>query len=652
MKRHFFVLAAVFFSIRLSAQDSTGQLMDEAVVTASKYPRKTTLTGKVVTIISREQLERSAGKDLSQLLTEQAGIYIAGANSNTGKEKSIYLRGAGSEHTLITIDGVPVYDPSGIGSNFDIRNLPLQHIERIEILKGSQSTLYGSDAVAGVINIITKKSGTGKLNGDLTGSYGSYETFRGSTGITGRSGNFDYQASYALQDTRGINEAVKNPNIPVTDFDGFNQHSFRAGAGYRPHEKIQLRPFFRYSNIRGAIDQGAFTDELDYTYTQNSWQAGVRNEFVLKKSRLHFLYSYNHISRVYTDDSVKSRNGFDTWSQGRYEGGEQLADCYIHIPLRSGLHLSAGADWRHSGSDQQYSSIGAWGPFKSDYSRDSLRQSQWGIYGALNWGTAGGFNAETGCRLNFHTVYGSHAVFNFNPSILLKKKWKFFANLSSAYRTPSLYQLFSEYGNRELKPESAITAETGVQYYSGDEKFTTRALFYTRKTKDILFFATDPVTFRSKYINQDRQHDHGLEWEATYFFTRDVVIKAYYHYVSGNIKTRSGGKDTTYNNLLRRPASGFGVNLSARLSKRFHVNSNLLGVGKRKDVYFDNSTFTRIPVRLGAYALWDLYAEYRLAKKGLKLFAEIRNITNSRYTEISGFNTQGVNGYGGLKYAF
>lgn len=113
-------MAAVIISSQLKAQDSTHISLDEVILTANKYPNKTSLTGKVVTIITKEQLERSGGKDLSQLLTEHAGIFISGANSNAGKDKSIYLRGSAVEYTLITIDGIPVYDPSGIGSNFEI----------------------------------------------------------------------------------------------------------------------------------------------------------------------------------------------------------------------------------------------------------------------------------------------------------------------------------------------------------------------------------------------------------------------------------------------------------------------------------------------------------------------------------------------------
>src|SRR5687767_4588334 len=216
MKKKIFVLAAMIICSRLQAQieDSTGKLMDEVIFTANKYPNKTSLTGKVLTIITRQELERSGGRTLAQVLNEQPGLYINGANSNPGKDKSVFLRGARSEHTLITIDGVPVYDPSGIGSNFDIRNMPIDNIERIEILKGSQSTLYGSDAIAGVINIITRKPDARSFTSSGVFSYGSNQTFRGYIGISGNSNIIDYNASYTYYRTRGIDEAVNKNNKP------------------------------------------------------------------------------------------------------------------------------------------------------------------------------------------------------------------------------------------------------------------------------------------------------------------------------------------------------------------------------------------------------------------------------------------------------
>ena len=651
MKKKFFVLAAAIISIQLQAQQDT-TLLDEAVITANKYPGKTSTTGKVVTVITREQLEQSGGKDLSQLLTEQAGIFIAGANSNTGKDKSIYLRGARVEHTLVMVDGVPLYDPSGIGSNFDIRNLSVSQIERIEILKGSQSTLYGSDAIAGVIHIITRKTGTQKLAGTLQAGYGSFETLRTHAAIRGSQQKFSYDLSLSLHDTRGINETTdRNGNQPV-DRDGYTQQAVQAGMTYRPSEKISIRPFFRLTDIRGGIDQGAFTDELDYTYTQRSRQAGVGSEISLGKARLHLLYSYNSIRRLYTDDSTQSRNGFDTWSEGMYKGAEHFADLYITMQLPKGWKLVGGADLRSSRSDQSYASVGFFGPYSTQYSNDSLRQRQLGFYGALNWNHSSGFNTELGGRLNIHNTWGSYAVFNLNPSYWLQKRWKFFANLSSGYRTPSLYQLFSEYGNRDLQPEKALSLEGGLQYFAKNNRFTGRAVAFSRKVKEVIFFYYNSSTFTSQYINQDRQDDHGLELEAVYHFSPRVNARAFYTYVTGEIQTLTGGKDTSYNNLLRRPRSSGGLQLRASVNDRFHISSSLQLTGERKDAYYDNTLFQTVYSSLGAYALWDLYAEYGFFRNRLKLYADLRNISNSRYTEISGFNTPGFNGSGGIRFNF
>jgi vitamin B12 transporter len=651
MKRKFFVVAAVMISSLLQAQDTT-RILDEVILTANKYPNKTSLTGKVVTIISREQLEKSGGKDLSQLLTEQAGVLISGANSNAGKDKSLYLRGGYVSHTLITMDGIPVYDPSGIGGNFDIRNLNVSNIERIEILKGSQSTLYGSDAIAGVINIITKKT-TGKpLAGNARVSYGSNETFRTNTGINGKKGIVDYNASYSFHTTNGINETISDDNFPAADKDKFEQHSFQTNFGIKPTASVYIQPFFRYGTIKGDIDQGAFTDELDYTYSQKSWQAGLRNELTLGKSKFTFLYSYNNIERIYTDDSIKSRNGYDIYSRGNYNGSEHFIDAYLHVPLNRQIKLTGGIDFRSSQSDQDYLSISSFGPYSTKYANDSLNQNQLGIYTAVNWNAASGFNLELGGRVNIHSEYGSHFVFNINPSYLINKQVKVFANLSSAYRTPSLYQLFSEYGNRELDPEAGFTGEAGAQYFSVDNKFTGRAVVFSRMVNDVIFFFYNPVTFSSQYINQDKQKDHGFELEASYKIANTTTLKAFYTYTTGEITTRQAGKDTTYNNLLRRPKSSIGINLTSQVSKNFFISTNIMSVGKRKDAYFDNTTFTTVYTTLKNYALWDIYAEYGFIKNKLKLFTDLRNITNSKYTEISGFNTLGFNGYGGILFSF
>jgi len=650
MKRKFFVVAAVIISSQLRAQqeDSTVRQMDEVVITANKYPNKTSLTGKVLTVINRQQLEQSGGKDLSQLLNEQAGLYISGANSNPGKDKNVYLRGARVDHTLITIDGVPVYDASGVGGNFDIRNMAIDNIERIEILKGSQSTLYGSDAIAGVINIITKKPLGKPLTGYGVASYGSNETIRLNEGINGKKKKIDYNLGYTFFDTKGINEAISNNTI--SDKDGYQQNSIQASLGLQVNDHIRIQPYVRYSKINGKLDQGAFTDELDYTYEQKSLQAGVRNEFILGKTKLNILYNYNYINREYIDDSVKSRNGFDIYSRGIYKGNEHFVDAYAFFLLGNKLKMTTGVDYRNSNSDQEFLSISSYGPDSSAYAKDSLKQNQFGVYAALNVNSKSGFNIEAGSRLNIHSEFGSNAVFNFNPSWLINDKIKLFANLSTAYRTPSLYQLFSEYGNRDLNPESAFTTEGGLQYFSADNKMTGRAVIFNRHVKDVIFFYSNPTTYASQYINQDKQDDHGVELELSYMIAKKTVLKIFYTYATGEITTQKNNKDTTYFNLLRRPKNSLGLNIGSQVSPRFYISSNLQSTGKRMDAYFDAQTYQTVNVTLSSYLLWDIYADYNFCNKRYKVFADLRNITGSKYTEISGFNTLRFNVYAGIKF--
>src|SRR6187399_3300203 len=652
MKKKFLIVAAAFIGSQLSAQlvptgrEQDTSLLDEVVITANKYPNKTSLTGKVVTIITREQLERSGGKDLSQLLTEQVGVYIGGANSNAGKDKSLYLRGARVDHTLIAIDGVPVYDPSGIGSNFDIRNLSIDQIERIEILKGSQSTLYGSDAIAGVINIITKKTGVKSFSGNGLISYGSNNSLRANAGINGKTGIVDYDLTYSLFDTKGINEAIST--APNPDKDAFQQNSLQVGIGIQAGKNVRIQPHFRYNKIDGDIDQGSFTDELDYTYTQKSYQAGVRNEFSFGKTKLNVLYNYNHIDRLYVDDSIKSQNGFDKYSRGSYIGMEHFIDAYIAMLVGKGSSkLTAGADFRTSNSDQEYFSIGFYGgpPYSKKYSKDSLHHNQLGLYAALNINSKTGFNLELGNRLNIHSAYGSNYVFNINPSYLLNKKFKLFANLSSGYRTPSLYQLASEFGNRDLEPESALTFEGGVQYFSKDNKFSGRVTGFKRDVKDA-------IAFQSHYINQDKQKDHGAELELSFKPTKNISLKAFYSFVDGKVTTLKNGKDTTYFNLIRRPKNSIGVNAGIRVTEKLFVSSNLSWFDKRKDAYFDGVTYQTVNVVLDSYILLDVYVEYAFCKNKLKVFADLRNISDSKYSETAGFNTLEFNAYGGVRFNF
>jgi len=283
--------------------------------------------------------------------------------------------------------------------------------------------------------------------------------------------------------------------------------------------------------------------------------------------------------------------------------------------------------------------------------KDSLKQSQFGVYTAAVVNTTKGFNAELGGRFNHHSEYGSNFVFNFNPSFLLQERWKFFVNISSAYKTPTLYQLYSEYGNKALDPEKAIGVEGGVQFFANKNKATARVTYFNRSVKDVIFFYTDPNTYQSFYINQDKQDDHGIELETTIALCKTTSLKLFYTWTDGKITTNNNGKDTTYFNLIRRPKSVLGLSLGGNISKRLYAGTSVNAVGKRTDITYD-AFFNQVELKLDSYILWGVYTQYSFLKNKIKVFADLHNITGTKYAEVYGFNTPGFNASAGARFNF
>ena len=648
--RKFFAVTAFLIGSQLHAQDT----LENVTLTASKFSTKTTETGKVVITINRQQIEKAGSRDLAQVITELGGVFINGYTNNAGKDKSIYLRGAKVDYTLITIDGIPVYDASGIGSNFDIRNIPVDNVERIEILKGSQSTLYGSDAIAGVINIITRKGGSKPFSVNGVANYGSYNTWRANAGINGAIKGFDYNVGFSHLSTKGFSEAAApfDATRPF-DRDGYRQNSVQATFGIQPRSNIRLQPFLRYSNFKGDLDNGAFLDELDYTSTTKNLQTGIKNTIGIGNAQISAIYQLNKTQRSYLDDSLGSRNGYYIYNEQLYKTAEHFAEAFVVYPFGK-VKLTAGGDYRSSNTD--YNSTVAdpgFPPFvpqsivTSETSGDSVKQNQFGIYAALNY-SLNKFSIEGGGRLNNHSEYGSNFAYNLNPSYFITGQIKLFANFSTGYKTPSLYQLFSVYGNKELEPETSINIEGGAQVFSKDGKAALRATYFNRRVKNVIFFQSIPVNPYGFYINQDKQKDYGIELDGSLNLTDKIQLKAFYSYVNGNTTTKQASKDTTYFNLLRRPKNTFNLSLGTQITKALYTSLNVNMVGERKDVF----SYPVQSITLKPYTLINFYAEYALVKNRLRLFADLRNVFDETYSDIYGYNTAGFNAYGGIRFRF
>ena len=252
MSKKILTAIALLSAIRLSAQEVTAvKNLNEVIVTANKVEQKQNSTGKVVTVITKEQIEKSPGKTVAELLNEQAGITINGAYSSPGSVQTLYMRGANASRALLLIDGIPVNDPSEINNDFDLNLFSINDVERIEICKGAQSTLYGSDAIAGVINIITIKKDIDKaFNVKAIVAGGTYNTFKGNVQLYGKADKFSYTLRYAKLKTDGFSSAYDSTGKNNFDKDGYNGNATNALVQYQASANFIVEGIYNVQPIQ------------------------------------------------------------------------------------------------------------------------------------------------------------------------------------------------------------------------------------------------------------------------------------------------------------------------------------------------------------------------------------------------------------------
>ena len=631
MKKNLFVVAAgLFISSQLNAQtDSTTKSLEEVIVTANRLSQKQSQTGKVITVIGRDVLEKSAGRSVAQVLNTQAGITINGALNNTGTVQTTYMRGANSGRTLVLLDGIPVSDPSQINNEFDLNLLLVNDIERIEIARGAQSTLYGSDAVAGVINIITNKTNVTKpFNLKASAVTGSFNTFRGNVQLYGKVNKWNYTLRSATISSKGFSTATDTAGNKNFDKDGFLGFTNSATVEYKATEQLQLRSFVQYNQYKTSVDEGGFRDDRDFTQRSRTLNTGAGFRFQNKAVTVAGNYMYSESYRNFLNDSTHAP-GFSKYAQDDYAGRNQFVELFASIQLGKGFTLLQGADYRYNSFNSQFLSISSFGPFRSSFRDTSI--SQQSMYASLLYnGINEKLNVEVGGRLNVHSRYGSNYSYTFNPSYAITTQLRLFGSIATGFKAPSLYQLYSSAGNPDLQAEKSMNYEAGVQHTV--KKLRQRLVYFYREIETGLDF--DYINF--VYYNIPNQVVRGVEYEINITPVRNLSINGNYTYLNGNdfIQSRISAKDTAYSYLLRRPKHHINLNIGYQFENGFYIALQGKYLSKRNDV----GGYRKADVELNDYFLAGAYAEYKW-KKQLRIFVDAQNITNKKFTDLNGFNS-------------
>jgi vitamin B12 transporter len=664
--RKFFVVAALIISSQLHSQvfeqtntDSSmifnsdefpfNKILDKVVITANKYPRKQSQSGKVVTVIDKNVIEKLGGHTIGEILNTVAGVTINGANNNLGTNQRISIRGSSDGNVLLLIDGIPVNDPSLISNYYDLNFINTSQVERIEILKGGQSTLYGSDAVSGVINVITKKALNKKPDIFGNAGFGSYSTFNGNAGARGQTKTITYNALASAITSRGFSSAYDSTGQKGFDTDGYTQYILRGDFGIKLTNDLQWSFFGNFSKYNADIDAAAFTDDKDFTTENKNWQTGSTIFWKHTNGGLHLNYHFNYINRYYLDDS-SDKASFAYYSKSTYTGRTHFAELYENYKWKH-FEFLAGLDYRKYNTNQVYNSISMFGPFDTEMNDTLANMQQSSMYGSVVYNNKG-LNIEAGGRFNHHNVYGNNSTYTFNPSFLIQKKIKLFANLSSAFKTPTLFQLFDVFsGNEDLDPEKSTILEGGVEVYPSYNTRIRATAFHRTTENAIQYIITNPTTYEGHYYNTNKQENSGIEVEFNYE-TGKWHISSNYTYTKGKVSSafsESGellSKDTTYKNLYRVPDHAFNTFVSYSFSKAFSITALLKYVGKRLE-----PVYAAAPKQLEDYVTMDLAAQYHLSKN-IRAFVDLKNITNKKYFDVLGYNSRRFNFSTGIGLSF
>ena len=605
----------------------------DTVYLDSKTPLTSANSGKLITTITAKQIAREPNSSVAQLLNRAAGIEINGSRSNGGQNLGYFVRGGRNRQVVVLIDGVQVNDPSQIANDFDLRLMPASSFEKIEVLKGASSVLYGSGAATAVISLTTKKDYEKVFTAQFSSSLAtenssedqsdlSPQAFNNSARIGGTFKGFTYAIDFNHQTRRGISAVAAPEGENRFQRDPFNSYSAAANLGYQFNNGLTITRRIRTSKFNAAFDNFDYTDANNLNTTELKQISGNLS-WRYKKGRVVVNDAYS-----WTEREIAS--SFPTMFDSRF--------------------FAVDGFWNHSwssafstvvGVNAQFSDFNAFSiPFGSnEFAQDINDQTaNFDIvdpYLNLVFQSSFGLNVNAGVRLNTHSNYDNALVYHINPSYNTKIGGfdaKFLASYSTAYITPSLFQLYDpSFGNLELEPENNRTIEVGF-VLAKKEKFSLSAVYFNRLEEDFVDFVTvDPDLFIFQYQNISEDFEaSGIEVEALYTVGK-WKFNANYTYTN---------PDSRF--ALRIPEHKLNAGLNVQWTPKFNSGLQYQFNTEREDAFFNSVSFENEAVTLDSFGILDWYGQYRL-NEVLSFTARVNNLLNEEYEELFRFQTLGRN---------
>jgi len=617
------------------------------VVTATRSPLAVSQAGSAISVITAEEIEKESIKTPAEALRRVPGVTIT-ESGGPGSTTTVRLRGADSGQTLVLIDGIRVNDPAANSGEFDFSNLAAVDIERIEVLRGPQSALYGSDAMGGVINIITRKGkGAPRMSVGVEG--GSYGTAAGRASLSGSTGPVSYAFSATGFNTDGfsrygyrIGRIEETLSSPLE-----NDSASRLGAAGRVAVSISPDVEFEVggyaSSNRAELDNDPDFDALPdgpsktrgqlfeghARLTAKTFDGILRNSFLVSGSRtetdLRLIGSYA-LPDLYANDYG-------------YQGNRVSAEYQGDLKLGSYGHLTIGAK-----AEQEHliTTSRSLLPFATpEIENVDATQITRSLYALHQFSPIENLHLSLGGRIDDVEDSDTFATWRATAAYDIPSSGtKLRASIGTGAKAPTLYQKFDPWsGKADLESERSIGFDVGIDQSLADDRIVLSATFFANRFRNLIAWGQSdtcrPDQFGSCFINVNRARTSGVELSADV----DVIptwlrMKASYTYLEAF-------DDDTDLRLARRPEHQGRIGFAITPMNGLSIEPSVVLVGSRfsspGEIY-----------RLAPYARLDVYADYRI-NDTFSIYARAENLTDARYQEIYHYGTAGRSFYAGLR---
>jgi vitamin B12 transporter len=606
----------------------------ETVVTATRLPTPVDRVGNAITVITGEQIRERQTTSVADILRTVPGLAVSRLGPGAGPQTQVRIRGAEANQTLVLIDGIEVNDPSG-GSEFDFGHLLASGIERIEILRGPQSALYGSDAVGGVVNIITKR-GEGKPTGFVSLEGGSFRTGRADAGVSGSVDRVDFSFYATGYHTDGISVASRKRGFD--EDDGYQQRLVGGRIGIAPIEELKLDFIGRWSQerletdgISGSTSPNMTADSRDDTLT---WQRFGRAQASLDT----FGGMWQHVAGVGVSDSRRDfrENKIDS---SRFDGLKRKFDYQSNLLYSS----DAIAPAEHStvfGIERETERVINTSAF-SNVDREIETSSVFAQQGITLWDA---LTLTAAGRQDWNELFEDETTWRFSGAYFVRDTGtKFKASYGNAVKAPTIFELYgftsNFQGNPNLVPERARGWDVGIEQSRLDQQAAVELTYFDNRIDNLISgFGNTAVNLPGESRSQ------GVEVSGRYSPIEALDLVASYTYMST--------RDSSGSELARRPqhmASFTGTYrfLEGRASATLGIDHN----GNRRDTVFFPFPQPSQRFVLDEYTLVRLAGTYRLTD-WLQVFGRIENALNEQYEEVFSYATPGRAGYLGMRATF